>query len=174
MPEVLHLEYHASSGSTVRVVVDAVETFVSKGVTRTGVLLGQPPIERTFTLAKLKEIDAQLVADLQSVLARLEPITRTKAETDAAHPDRMREEANRIARERHELAKAKEAEEAKIDELKVEAKRMEIMMQAAAQEHAEKMRQLDHELLERRAAQIATMGPPAHSPATDTTSSSKT
>lgn len=133
MSEVLHFEYEAT-GPSIRVVVDTVN---EAGVTVIG---GAANPTRHMTLAKLASMDPELARDLQSVLSRLEPIARRKAEEDAANPNALRDEANRIANERMKLEREQAAAELALDLAKVEAKRIALEMQARQEEHEAKMK----------------------------------
>jgi hypothetical protein len=120
MSEVLEFKFKASTDS-ILVQVDAIEEYVdANGKTQTRVVIGgAPPPERQFELSKLAETEPQLVADLRSVLARLEPVARQTASADVADPKAVREEANRVARERQALAEEREAHD------RAEAERVE-------------------------------------------------
>jgi hypothetical protein len=87
MSEVLRLEYEAS-GPSIRVTVDEKNLVTSaKGETTNVTIVGgpgHPPAH--FTFEELAAVDRKLVADLVSVLARLEPIARAQGTASVENP----------------------------------------------------------------------------------------
>jgi hypothetical protein len=95
MSEVLSLQYNASAASLL-VTVDSVN---DQGVT----IIGAPAPQHRFSLVELDTLEGgpQIIADLRSVLARLEPLTRAHAAAAVASAAGLRAEANRLAQAQH-------------------------------------------------------------------------
>lgn len=123
--EVVQLIYNASGPSFVASVDKVNPVYRSDGQVIMVPVMGERLPERHITMQQLATIDAQLASDFFSVLARLEPIVRGKAALDVTDPDRMREEANRIARERARLEEEARAAAAAVDLANVETLRIQ-------------------------------------------------
>lgn len=115
MSEVLSLIYSAS-GPSIVVGVDRMQTIKGRNV----VIAGGLPLERHLTLAELRLRDEDLCDDLESVLARLEPIARELAEGDEADPRKIRQEANALAADRQALEREKLAHREAIEAARAE------------------------------------------------------
>lgn len=105
MSEVLSLFFRYDASTQRGSILARLDAVDEKGF----VLLSVPQPEREFDLASLAKVDADQVSKFREFLAWLEPVARAKAEADATSPEKIREEANRIATERQALFDAQNA-----------------------------------------------------------------
>lgn len=131
--EIMSLSYHASGPSIVASVDKVMEVTNSDGETTYVPVVGSgEEAERHLTLVQLRSIDPQLVDDFVSVLKRLEPIIRAKTEADVTDPKKIREAANKVARERRSLEKQKAAIDAARKQLEVDLENAKVAIPAYA------------------------------------------